>query len=181
MAWGTESQKKQTAIDWTVGSLRSLLETYDRVIRPKMKYGFQAAEEPSGIRLMRLLDTFLPRINREEWKNDTRICLYGTGEYWTAFEQSAYRLCRLFPSVATSIVMRAEFPFPVVMVCVPDSMLRAYGQRHIFHRDEPDYKELSGEKLSVERYREWHNKAIRKFTSLSGSPVKGYANESAEA
>lgn len=120
--------------------------------------------EPSGIRLLRLMDTRLPEIIRKERKNERRVCLYGTGEYWTAFEQSAYLLCRLFPAAEVSIVTHPEEPFPVVMASISDDELRAFARQHIFCRDLPDYKEILVDRIIPEQYRIWHQKAIRKFS-----------------
>lgn len=120
--------------------------------------------EPSGIRLMRLMDTRLPEIIRMERKNERRVCLYGTGDYWTAFEQSAYQLCRLFASNDISMATHPEYPFPVVMVSIPDDELHAFAEHHLFCRDLPDYKEILVARIIPEQYRIWHQKAIRKFS-----------------
>ena len=119
--------------------------------------------ESSANRLMRLMDTRLTEIIRNERRNERRVCLYGTGEYWTAFEQSAYSLSRLFPAADISITMHPEHPFPVVMASISDDELRTYGKRHIFCRDFPDHKELLVPMIIPEQYRIWHQKTIRKF------------------
>ena len=80
--------------------------------------------EPCGIRLMRLMDARLFDIIRQEHKNRNCIHLYGTGEYWAAFEQSAYLLCRIFPENETAVVTHTAYPFPVVMANIPDRALK---------------------------------------------------------
>lgn len=119
--------------------------------------------DPSASRLMRLMDTRLPEIIREEVGNEQCVRLYGTGDYWSAFEHSAYLLCQLFPTIDVSIVTHPATPFPAVMVCISDEELRAYGREHIFCRDFPDYKEFLVTAIIPERYRIWRQKAIRKF------------------
>ena len=119
--------------------------------------------ESSANRLMRLMDTRLTEIIRKERRNERRVCLYGTGEYWTAFEQSAYSLSRLFPAADISIATHPEHPYPVVMTSISDDDLRAYGKRHIFCRDMPDYKELLVPTIIPEQYRLWYQKTTGKF------------------
>lgn len=123
----------------------------------------RTAQEPSGIRLMRLIDTQLVQIIRKERTNETHICLYGTGEYWVAFERSAYLLCQLFPASDVSIATHPENPFPVVMAGISDAELRVYGRQHIFRRDLPDYKELVCSKAPALQYPAWHRREVQKF------------------
>lgn len=128
-------------------------------------------DEPSGIRLMRLMDTRLLEIIRKERKNERRVCLYGTGEYWTAFEQSAYQLCRLFATNDISVATHPEYPFPVVMASISDDELRAFAKQHIFCRDLPNYKEMLVPRIIPQQYRIWYQKTIRKFTpALAAMP-----------
>lgn len=124
--------------------------------------------EPSGIRLMRLLDTHLARIVRQEHAGSRRLRLYGTGGYWSAFEQSACALCGLFPGTEVSVVTHPSYPFPVVMASISDEALRAYGRRHIYGCDRPDYKELVTAELSSARYRTWYRRTVEALRTDSG-------------
>lgn len=119
--------------------------------------------EPCGIRLMRLMDTRLFEIIRQEHSNRDCIRLYGIGEYWAAFEQSAYLLCRIFPENETAVVTHPAYPFPVVMANIPDQALKAYSRSHIFRRDESDYKEFAVEKIAPEQYHIWHQNEVQEF------------------
>ncbi len=123
----------------------------------------QQANELSGIQLMRLMDTHLFQIIRKEHDDNTCIRLYGIGGYWVAFEQSAYLLCRLFPSCETAIAAHAEYPFPVIMASIPDEELRNYGKQHIFRRNDPDYKELIASEISAKQYQTWHKNEVQTF------------------
>ena len=118
---------------------------------------------PCGIRLMRLMETRLLDIIRQEHSNRNCIHLYGTGEYWTAFEQSAYLLCRIFPGNAISVITHTAYPFPVVMANIPDRALREYSRSHIFRRDEADYKECVAEEITPKQYQIWHRKEVQEF------------------
>ena len=105
------------------------------------------------MRLMRLMDARLFDIIRQEHKNRNCIHLYGTGEYWAAFEQSAYLLCRIFPENETA----------VVMANIPDRTLKVYSRSHIFRCDEADYKEFIAEEITPKQYQIWHRKEVQGF------------------
>lgn len=121
------------------------------------------ANDPCGLRLLRLLDERLPDIVRREQGGESRLRLYGIGDYWVAFEQSAYGLCRLFPASGISVVTHASYPFPVVMAQIPDGMLRTYARSHILRRDEVDYKELAAPGITYLQYRNWHRQEVREL------------------
>lgn len=136
-------------------------ETYE-IIRNHMN-DLRQENEPCGIRLMHLMDTRLFDIIRQEHKNRNCIHLYGTGEYWVAFEQSAYLLCRIFAENETTIVTHPSYPFSVVMANIPDRALTEYSRSHIFRRDETDYKEFVIEEISPKQYQIWHQKEAQEF------------------
>ena len=100
---------------------------------------------------MRLVDTRLMEIVRREQDNINSIHLYGTGEYWAGFEQSAYLLCRLFKAP------------PVVMASIPDSELNAYVRRHPLKHDDAEYKQLIATEISAAQYSRWHRNEIQQF------------------
>lgn len=122
---------------------------------------YREKNEPCGIRLMQLMDTRLFDIIRKEHRNSNCIHLYGTGEYWAAFEQSAYLLCRIFPENETAVVTHPAYPFPVVMANIPHRALKEYSRNHIFKRDETDYKELVAAEIAPERFQIWHRQKVQ--------------------
>ena len=111
---------------------------------------------PSGVRLVALLNEHLAEIMGRERANRASIHLYCTGPYWVAFEYSAYQLRRTFPNSETTPMRLLGYPFPIVMVSVTDRSLRSYARKHIFRRDDMDYKILTVPVLSPEDYWEWH-------------------------
>ena len=112
---------------------------------------------------MRLMETRLIEIIRQERSNDKSIHLYGTGGYWVAFEESAYLLCQVFSAEVLSVISHASYPFPIVMASISDQELAAYSRRHIVKRNEPEYKELVATAISFEEYRRWHAREVREF------------------
>lgn len=117
----------------------------------------------NGLSDIRLMDTELLKIVGRERKNENHICLYGRGEYWVAFERSAYMLSQLFASSDIYSVMHDEYPFPVVMAIISDDELRRYGEHHIFHRDYLDYKELICSVTPRISYNLWHRSQVQEF------------------
>ncbi|WP_455637206.1 hypothetical protein [Parabacteroides sp.] len=122
---------------------------------------------PSGIRLMNLLRERLAEIMDRERANQNSIHLYCTGPYWVAFERSAYQLRRAFPDSETTSLCLFAYPFPIVMVSVPDRSLRSYARKHILRRDDKDYKQLTVPGLSLADYREWHAGEVKGLPLLS--------------
>lgn len=116
--------------------------------------------EPSGIRLQRLIETQISQIIRRERKNVARIYLYETGDYWIAFERSAYSLCRLFPEADISVVMLRDNPFPIILANISEKKLCHYAKQHIFYRDTPDYKEIATAEIPLIQYNIWHRQAV---------------------
>lgn len=122
---------------------------------------YRQENESCGVRLMRLVDTRLADIVRREHNNRNRIHLYGTGEYWAAFEQSAYLLCRINPKNEIAVVTHPAYPFPVVMANIPDRELKDYSRRHIFKCDGIDYKELVASEIPTKQYQIWHQQEVQ--------------------
>ena len=59
--------------------------------------------EPPWMSLKRLVETRMFDILRKEQGNRKYIRLYGAGEYWHAFEESAFQLSRIFTEYETTL------------------------------------------------------------------------------
>ena len=119
--------------------------------------------EPPWMSLKRLIETRMVEILRKEQGNGKYIRLYGAGEYWHAFEESAFQLERLLRKGETTLLSHKHCPFPVVIVSILDSELRTYIRQHIPVCDRLDYKKLLVAELSVAEYRAWHENAVKEF------------------
>lgn len=120
--------------------------------------------EACGIRLCRLLDTQALDIARRETKNDDRMCLYSTGDYWVGFEHSAYFLHHLFPSSELFVLNHPDYPFSIVGVSVPTNKFKKYMKEHIAHRKQEDYLEYPISRPFVRRdYGHWHSERVKSF------------------
>ena len=102
--------------------------------------------------LAALLTGHFDAIMERERTNRSSVHLYGAGDYWVAFEQSAYQLCQLMPSCETTLFRFAVYPFPVVMASVTDAQLQSFVRLHILRTDQPAYVRP----YSADRYRSWH-------------------------
>lgn len=116
--------------------------------------------------LMELIETCLFDIIHTEDTTGRFIRLYGAGDYWHAFEESAYQLSQLFVTHDVTVFRHKVYPFPVLMVSISDDELQAYGKNHIFRKKVSGYRELVGIGISMKRYKEWHKKEVMKFSSL---------------
>lgn len=105
-----------------------------------------------------LLASWEEVVQREK-DNRHRLYLYRVGEFWVAFEKSAYRASECFPSLDISSISLADYPYPVLFVCLPQSRLAqlpyscsAEGRTNrILFSEQP---------LSVLRYRQWRSREL---------------------
>ncbi len=126
-------------------------------------------EASSGVRLMQLIQTRMFDIVKHEYKNGEKMCLYGTGEYWTGFEHSAYFLKKLFPRIKSFVLNHPEFPFPVVGVSVSNDDVRRYALRHgSLHKKSADYMEFHMPSFDTKDYGDWHTEEVKTFTKELG-------------
>lgn len=123
---------------------------------------------PSVHPLVALLTVHFDTIMERERTNRGFVHLYGVGDYWVAFEQSAYPLCHLMPSCETALFHFASYPFPVVMASVTDTCLQSFVRQHILRTDRPAYKVFSVRPYPSARYRSWH-RTLECALSLSDS------------
>lgn len=68
--------------------------------------------------LMELIETCLFDIIHTEDTTGRFIRLYGAGDYWHAFEESAYQLSQLFVTHDVTVLRHKVYPFPVLMVSI---------------------------------------------------------------
>ncbi len=123
-------------------------------------------KEPSGVRLLRLINTRILQIARRESANDDRLCLYGTGGYWTAFERSAYQLSRLFPDLESFVVNPPGCPFTIVGLTIPEKELKKYMKKHSATRQDLDYLEFAEARFDTESYDDWHKKIVKDYETI---------------
>ena len=120
--------------------------------------------ETSWQRLKTLLENHHKDIlKREASGRGDFIYLYDTGDYWVAFERSAFMLRRIFPESDIVVFHLKTWLFPVVMVSVADRDFRKYSRIHTARPMGPDRRVLPGGTVSLEQYTRWH-KAVEEGT-----------------
>ncbi len=119
--------------------------------------------EPSGILLMRLINTRILDIARLESSDGSRLRLYGTGGWWTAFDRSAFALSRFFPRAESLVVTPPGCPFSVVGLTVSDRQLKKFMKDRRAVVEDVDYVEFEGETLDSDAYDNWYNKIVKTY------------------
>ncbi len=127
--------------------------------------------EPSGVRLLRLINTQLLDIFRKESGNSDRLCLYGTGGYWTAFDRSAYSLSLIFPDLDSFVVNPPGCPFSVVGLTVAEKDLKNFMRRHAALRQGLDYLEFAVGSIKEKDYEAWHNNIVSGYKDIINGAV----------
>lgn len=127
---------------------------------------YNSGAEPCWMPLKELIETHLFDIIHTEDTTGRHIRLYGVGDYWHAFEESAYQLSQLFGTCDITVLRHKIYPFTVVMASISDDTLQAYGTNHVFRKKAPGYRELDGMGISMKQYKEWHKKEVMKFSLL---------------
>lgn len=126
---------------------------------------YNSGAAPCWMPLMELIETRLLDIIHTEDATGRFIHLYGVGDYWHAFEESAYQLGLLFGTHDITVLMYKDYPFPVLMASISDDELRAYSKNHIFRKKVSGYRELVGMGISMKQNKRWHKKEEMKFSS----------------
>ena len=120
--------------------------------------------EPCGVKLVRLINTQSLDIAKREIKNNNKMCLYRTGEYWHGFEHSAYFLARIFRKASVFVVNNPKFPFAIVGISVHTTDFEKYQQKHDAIRRKEDYIEYEVTPFAPLEYGNWHTKKVKFFT-----------------
>lgn len=121
----------------------------------------------SLVEFTELLKNRLSDILFQEAENDKYIYLYLADGYWTAFEKSAYRLCRIYGS-SMLLPMRLTFaPFPFVTASImQDSLHTALSGLMCRRRSRSERIYLAGKDANIADYQKWHDKVTFALRNL---------------
>ena len=106
----------------------------------------------------------------KESRNDRFMYLYDTGNYWMAFEKSAFKLCTMYAGAAVMPMRIVDVPFPVVAAGLAkrdfDAVTRALeccgrGAGRLTYV-------VDG--LAEGRYSRWHKRNVKDLLSADVSP-----------
>ncbi len=115
---------------------------------------------------MRLINTQILDIASREQVNTSRLCLYGTGGWWTAFDRSAYALSLIFPDLDSFIVSPPGCPFSVVGLTVSERALKRYMKKNDAFRQSADYLEFMVSSFDAAAYDAWHSRIVRGYDEI---------------
>lgn len=117
--------------------------------------------ESAWLHLQMTLQNQRNAILSSEERNTQHIHLYGFGDYWAAFEQSAYRLQQLFPESEVSVIYLKNYPVPMAMAAVADSDLCTFKKEHIYRTVNPDHLVFAVAPIRPNDFYAWKREAIR--------------------
>lgn len=131
----------------------------------------------SLVEFTELLKNRLSDILFQEAENDKYIYLYLADGYWTAFEKSAYRLCRVYEPVML-LPMRLTFaPFPFVTASImQDELHIALSGLTCRMRSRNERIYLAGKDANIADYQKWLDKvtfALRNLPKEAMTAING--------
>ena len=110
-------------------------------------------------RINALLEKEMQHILRQESQNENRIHLYDVGEYWVAFEKSAYLLEQLVPKEEHPIVLyMKDHPFPIVMQSSHYLRVKELCRHQVLAKREMDRLQLLTQPIEKRAYQKWYKK-----------------------
>ena len=110
-------------------------------------------------RINALLEKEMQHILRQESQNENRIHLYDVGEYWVAFEKSAYLLEQLVPKEEHPIVLYMKnHPFPIVMQSSHYLRVKELCSHHALAKKGMNRLQLLTQPIEKRAYQKWYKK-----------------------
>lgn len=109
-------------------------------------------------RVNALLESDLQNILQQEQQNENRIFLYDVGEYWVAFEKSAYLLEQMAPKEERPVVLyMKQHPFPIVMHCSHYLRVKELCRHQVLAKRGMDRLQFLTKPIEKASYRRWYN------------------------
>ncbi len=124
------------------------------------------SDEPSGLRLMRLINTHILEIAQIELSNRNRLRLYGTGGWWTAFDRSAYALSKIIPSAESLVITPPGAPFSIVGLTISDRELKKYMNMQDVLSKSMDYLEYQMDTIDLVDFETWQTRLVKEYKKL---------------
>lgn len=112
-------------------------------------------------RINTLLEINLKKILNNELHNEDRIHLYDVGEYWVAFEKSAYLLEKINPKDEQPLVLYMKgYPFPIVMHSVYYTKVNDMCRKHPMSRRGLEYLQIMTKSIDNKQYTKWYRELV---------------------
>lgn len=111
--------------------------------------------------LNRLFSKELNDILDRELHNKNRLNLYSLGEYWAAFDKSAYLLDQMTEEkVESSVLHLKNHPFPLLMCSVHNKKVKELSRNHIITRNHSDSIQLLSQTIDPAHYNNWYMRCM---------------------
>lgn len=108
-----------------------------------------------------LLQKSSKTIMKREYDNENRIHLYGVGQYWAAFDKSAYLLEKMTNEESDTAVLHIkDYPFPILMYCLHYEKVKDLCRKHIMAKQNPDYLQLLTHPIDSKSYSQWYRELV---------------------
>ena len=108
-----------------------------------------------------LLQKSSKTIIKREYDNLNRIHLYGVGQYWVAFDKSAYMLEKMTNEESNAAILHLkESPFPVLMYCVHYDRVKDLCRKYTMTKQNPDYLQLLIPPIDSTSYNQWYRELV---------------------
>lgn len=108
-------------------------------------------------RINALLEANLQTILQDERDNENRINLYDVGEYWVAFEKSAYLLEQMAPREERPVVLyMKQHPFPIVMHSSHYLRVKELCSSHVLSKRSLDRLQFLTHPIETASYKKWY-------------------------
>ena len=99
----------------------------------------------------------LKSVLKKELHNENRVNLYGIGEYWVAFEKSAYLLKQMIQKEDAPVVLHLkEYPFPVIMYNIHYHRVDDMCRKHIMAKKSVEFLQFVTHPIDDNSYTQWY-------------------------
>lgn len=100
-------------------------------------------------------------IIKRENANENRVHLYGVGQYWAAFDKSAYLLEQMTRTESDATILHLkDYPFPVLMYCVRHEKVKDLCRRHMMAKQGIEYLQIMSHPIDDASYNQWYREYV---------------------
>lgn len=124
-----------------------------------------AKPQPKGVlsfeRINSLITVQRNKILKNEMNNENRINLYDVGDFWVAFEKSAYLLKQMVNDDDEPIILHfRDYPFPIIMHSVHYELVYEMCQKRIMTKRTLEYLQFMTKPIDEESYKVWYRELV---------------------
>lgn len=96
-------------------------------------------------------------IMKRENINGNRVHLYGVGQYWAAFDKSAFLLEKMTKENCGIVILHLkDHPFPILMYCVHYEKVKDLCRKYMTAKKGLEYLQFITHPADEESYYEWY-------------------------